>query len=208
VALAFISLSGCSSAPSKTVASTSGSPNGKVGTANNSAGADIDLSCLINQIQSPQESFHYSFRAESDNLWREEADVSPQWIDGSFSNNSLPTPQQFHGTPKDVSSNLMAIGRMTSLFATVRKTSAVINEGEEKGVNGYNTVKFSIDTTRSAPSEQALYRSVLGPGGSEKGNVWVTSRGCPVRIALDEELHANDGSLLGKAHYEESIIKK
>jgi hypothetical protein len=84
----------------------------------------------------------------------------------------------------------------------------VINEGEEKGVNGYNTVKFSIDTTRSAPSEQALYRSVLGPGGSEKGNVWVTSRGCPVRIALDEELHANDGSLLGKAHYEESIIKK
>jgi len=53
-----------------------------------------------------------------------------------------------------------------------------------------------------------LYNSVLGPGGSEKGTVWVTSQGCPVRIVLDEELHAKDGSLLGKAHYEEMMVKK
>ncbi|MBZ5678741.1 MAG: hypothetical protein LAO24_01400 [Acidobacteriia bacterium] len=208
VVLAFISMLGCNSAPSKTVDPASGSPQKSVGTAKDSADPDIDLNCVVDHIQNPPESFHYAFKAESDNPWEEEADVTPQRIDGSFSNISLPTPQQFHGTPREVSSNLMAIGRMASLFATVRNTSAVVKEGAEKGVNSYNTVKYSIDTARGTATEQALYRSILGPGGSEKGSVWVTSQGCPVRIVLDEELHSKDGSLVGKAHYEEAMIKK
>ncbi len=206
--LAFISLSGCNSAPSKTVDPMSESPQKSVATAKKSAGPDIDLNCVINHIQNPPESFHYAFKAESDNPWEEEADVTPQRIDGSFLNNSLPTPQQFHGTPREAASNLMAIGRMASLFATVRNTSAVVNEGPEKGVNSYDTVKYSIDTARGTATGQALYKSILGPGGAEKGTVWVTSEGCPVRIVLDEELHAKDGSLLGKAHYEEAMVKK
>jgi hypothetical protein len=208
VLLAFTSLWGCKSAPSKTVGSASESAQQSIATGKNSAGADIDLNCVINHIQNPPESFHYAFKAESDNRWEEEADVTPQRIDGTFSNTSLPTPQQFHGTPREASSNLMAIGRMASLFATVRNTSAVVNEGGEKGVNRYDTVKYSIDTTRGTATEQSLFNSILGPGGSEKGTVWVTSQGCPVRIVLDEELHAKDGSLLGKAHYEEAMIKK
>ncbi len=206
--LALISVSGCNSAPSKTIDPTSESPQKNVGKAKNSAGPDIDLNCVINHIQNPPESFHYTFKAESDNPWEEEADVTPQRIDGSFSNNSAPTPQPFHGTPREASSNLMTIARMASLFATVRNTSAVVNEGPEKNVNSYNTVKYSIDTARGTGAERALYKSILGPGGAEKGIVWVTSEGCPVRIVLDEELHANDGSLLGKAHYEEAMVKK
>lgn len=208
VVLAFISLSGCNSAPSRMADRTSESPQKSVETAKNVAGPDIDLNCVINHIQNPPESFHYAFKAESENPWEEEADVTPQRIDGSFSNNSLPAPQQFHGTPREASSNVLAIGRMASLFAMVRNTSAVVNEGQEKGVNSYNTVKYSIDTGRGTATEQALFKSILGPGGAEKGTVWVTSEGCPVRIVLDEELHAKDGSLLGKAHYEEAMVKK
>jgi hypothetical protein len=207
VLLAFILLSACNSAPSKTPDRSSESAQKSVGAAKNSAGPDIDLNCVINHIQNPPESFHYAFKAESDNPWEEQADVTPERIDGSFSNNSLSAPQQFHGTPREASSNLMAIGRMASLFATVRNTSAVVNEGQE-GVNSYNTLKYSIDTARATAGEQSLYKSILGPGGSEKGTVWVTSQGCPVRIVLDEELHAKDGSLLGKAHYEEAMVKK
>ncbi len=206
--LAFITMLACSSAPSRTVDRASGSAQKSVGAAKNSAGPDIDLNCVVEHIQNPPESFHYSFKAESDNPWQEEADVTPQQVDGSFSNHSLPTPQQFHGTPREASSNLMAIGRMASLFATVRNTSAVVNEGPEKGVNGYDTIKYSIDTARGTAPEQALYKSILGPGGSEKGSAWVTSQGCPVRIVLDEELHSKDGSLVGKAHYEEAMIRK
>jgi hypothetical protein len=208
VVLAFVSMWGCNSAPSKTVDPGSESSQKSVAAAKHSADPDIDLNCVVEHIQNPPESFHYAFKAESDNPWQEEADVTPQRIDGSFSNSSLPTPQQFHGTPREVSSNLMAIGRMASLFATVRNTSAVVNEGAENGVNSYNTIKYSIDTARGTAPEQALYTSILGPHGFEKGAVWVTSQGCPVRIVLDEELHSKDGSLAGKTHYEEAIIKK
>src|SRR6185437_11678398 len=137
VLLTFGLLSGCNTASQKTAHSRSESSQESLETAKNSAGPDIDLNCVINHIQNPPESFHYAFRAESDNPWKEEADVTPERIDGSFSNNSLPTPQPFHGTPREASSNLMAIGRMASLFATVRNTSAVVNEGGEAGVNGY-----------------------------------------------------------------------
>ena len=208
VVLAFITMLGCDSAQSKKMGPASASPQKSVGAAKNSADPDIDLNCVISHIQNPPESFHYSFKAESDNPWQEEADVTPQGIDGSFSNSSLPTPQQFHGAPREVSSNLMAIGRMASLFATVSHTSAVVNEGAEKGVNGYNTVKFSIDTARGTATEQGLYKSILGPDGFEKGSVWVSSQGCPVRIVLDEELHSKDGSLAGKTHYEQAMVKK
>jgi hypothetical protein len=196
---------GCNSAPSKP-------PNGKSGAAQtvtaaaNSGGPDVDLNCVIRHIQSPPESFHYSLRDVSENPWQENADITPQNIDGSFMNNSLPSPQQFHGPPRQVSSNLMAIGRMASIFSTVHRTAAVLNQGAERK-NGYDTVKYSIDTARGDSAEQRLFNSVFGPGGFEKGNVWVTSEGCPVQIVLDEEIHGKDGSPAGKAHYEEAMTR-
>lgn len=97
--LALISIWGCNSAPSKTVDPGSASAQKIIGAAKNSVGPDIDLNCVVDHIQNPPESFHYSFKAVSDNPWEEQADVTPQQINGSFSNSSLPTPQQFHGTP-------------------------------------------------------------------------------------------------------------
>ena len=208
VMLAFVSLLGCKSAPPTKTDPTSESQQRSVASAKNSAGPDIDLNCVMSHIQNPPESFHYAFKVESENPWEEDADVTPQQIDGTFSNSSLPTPQPFHGAPREVSSNLMAIGRMSSLFAIIRNTGAVVDEGAEQGVNGYSTVKYSIDTARGTATEQALYKSVLGLDGFEKGTVWVSSQGCPVRIVLNEELHSKDGALMGKAHYEEAMVKK
>ena len=208
VVVAFISILSCNSSGSKKLNPAPGSHEKSIGTIKDSSAPNIDLNCVIDHIQNPPESFHYAFKAESANPWEEQAEVTPQQIDGTFSNSSLPTPQPFHGAPREVSSNLMAIGRMASLFATVRNTSAVVNGGAEEGVNGYSTVKYSIDTALGTAAEQALYKSVLGPGGFEKGAVWVTSQGCPVRIVLDEELHAKDGSLAGTTHYQEAMIKK
>jgi hypothetical protein len=203
--LALGSLLGCNSAPTKPVKTTSAVQ--KVAVATNQAGPDIDLNCVALHIQSPPESFHYSFSDASDNAWQEDAEVTPQNIEGSFSNSFSPTRQEFHGPPQQVSSNLMAIGRMASIFSTVHMTSAVVNQGPEHK-NGYDTVKYSIDTARGNSTEQGLFKTILGPGGFEKGYVWVTSQGCPVQIALDEEIHGRDGSAVGKAHYEEAMIRK
>jgi hypothetical protein len=186
--------------------------NTKSGTAQsssktNSAGWDIDLNCVVRHIQSPTESFHYTFSDVSDNSWQEDAEVTPQNIDGSFMNSFSPKQQEFHGPPQQVSSNLMAIGRMASIFSTVHTTSAVVNQGTEKK-NGYDTVKYSIDTAHGNSTEQGLFKAVFGPGGFERGYVWVTSEGCPVQITLDEEIHGRDGSTAGKAHYEEAMTRK
>ena len=196
---------GCNSAPSKPVKTAS--PSHAVATAKDSAVFDIDLNCVARHIQTPTESFHYSFSDQSENSWQEDAEVTPQNIDGSFINSFLPAKQEFHGAPQQVSSNLMAIGRMASIFSTVHMTSAVVKQGTEKK-NGYDTVKFSIDTAQGSSVEQGLFKTVLGPGGFERGSVWVTEEGCPVQIALDEELHAKDGSPSGKAHYEEAMTRK
>jgi len=206
VMMALGSLLGCNSAPSKPVNTASGAAQTVVA-ATNSAGPDIDLNCVAQHIQSPPESFHYSFSDVSDNAWEEDAEITPQNIDGRFVNKFLPNPQEFHGPPKQVSSNLMAIGRMASIFSTVHTTSAVVNQGREQK-NGYDTVKYSIDTARGNSTEQRLFKTVFGPGGFEKGYVWVTSQGCPVQITLDEEIHGKDGNSIGKAHYEEAMIRK
>lgn len=175
----------------------------------NSTDPDIDLNCVISHLQNPPESFHYSFKDVSDNPWSEEADVTPQMINGSFKSNYMPAPVPLHDTPQDMSHKYQwAIARMASLFALVRGTSAVVNEGPEKGVNGYDTTKFSIDTSRANATEQGLYTATLGPGGNENGTVWVTSDGCPVKIVMDEELHSKDGKVSGKAHYEEAMVRK
>src|SRR5262245_27189131 len=186
----------CNSTSSKTVNARSGAAQ-KGGVATNAAGPDIDLNCVARHIQSPPESFHYSFSDQSENSWQEDAEVTPQNIDGSFMNSFLPAKQEFHGPPQQVSSNLMTIGRMASIFSTVHMTSAVVKQGTEKK-NGYDTVKFSIDTAQGSSVEQGLFKTVLGPGGFERGSVWITAEGCPVQIILDEELHAKDGSPTGK----------
>ena len=204
--LLVVFLSACSSAPSKSPR-TVGNNTNAVGAAAKNVTADIDLNCALRHIESPPESFHYSFKDVSDNPWQEDADITPQTISGTFMDNSSPKPQSFQGPPQQVASNLRAIGRMASIFSTIHMTSAVVNEGTEQK-NGYSATRFSVDTSRGNSTELGLFKSILGPGGFEKGTVWATSDGCPVQIVLDEELHARGGSLQGKAHYEEAMIKK
>jgi hypothetical protein len=211
VAVALLTMLACNSTPNhdknETEQTAPPAQNSGSSAGQNSRGPDIDLNCVIDHIQNPPESFHYTFKDVSDNPWEEEADVTPQKINGTFKSSYLPKPQEFHGAPQEVASNLHAIARLASTIALVQSSSAVVKEGTEQ-VNGYDTVKYSIDTARGDATEQGLYLSTLGKGGFERGTVWVTEKGCPVHLIIDEELHAKDGSLLGKSHSEEAMIKK
>ena len=172
--------------------------------------AGIDLNCVIDHIQNPTEAFHYSYKKDSSNPVQEEADITPQTIDGSFTNNSGSQP--VHGVRSDADSwrsawaGLSGISGMSSAVALVRNGSATVREGAEK-MNGYDATRYSIDTARGDSAEQGLYRSVLGAGGFEKGEAWVTAQGCPVKMVVDSELHSNDGSV-EKIHYEVAMIRK
>jgi hypothetical protein len=206
--LALLAVSACSPSPaSKNAEEKSGAQPHSAAT---SGDARIDLNCVMDHIQNPPEAFHYSYKKTSSNPVEEEADITPQTIDGSFKNNSA--SRSFHGVRSDASSwqgawsSLMGIGGMASSVALVRNSSATAREGPEK-VNGYDAIKYSIDTARGNDAEKGLYRSVLGTGGFEKGTAWVTAQGCPVKFVLDSEMHPNNGSV-ETIHYEVAMVRK
>src|ERR1041385_3920826 len=76
---------GCSS---KSQSKSTGEQGEKGKTAQNAAAGQsssnpgIDLQCVMDRIQNPSESFHYLYKKDSTNPVHQEADVTPQSIDG------------------------------------------------------------------------------------------------------------------------------
>jgi hypothetical protein len=173
----------------------------------------IDLQCVMERIQNPPESFHYSYQKISSNPVHQEADITPQSIEG-FRLDIYGHPHPLHGVRSDPQdwqtawSGLMGISGMSSTIAIVNHDSAMKREGDGEQVNGYKTIRYSIDTARFNATERQILEPAMGPGGFEKGEAWVTFEGCPVKLVLDDEMHKKDGSLLEKIHYEEAMVKK
>lgn len=170
----------------------------------------IDLNCVYDHLQNPAESFHYLYKKDGTNPVHQEADVTPQSIDG-FRTQEDGSQQQLHGTRVDQQSWQMAlaglngISGMSSTVAIVNHSSAMQRESDGGPVNGYDTIHYSLDTVRFSATERQM---LLSPGEFEKGDAWVTSTGCPVKLSLDSELHRKDGTFIEKIHYEESMAKK
>jgi hypothetical protein len=208
--------SGCNSKPGTTPADQKTAAAG-AGDAAVSAKVNrnpgINLNCVYDRLQNPPESFHYLYKKDGSDHVEQQADVTPQTIDGSrrSSDGSL---QALHGVRSDTQSwqsalaGLTAIAGMSSTVATVNHSDAMKLEQDGVQVNGYNTIYYTIDTARFDTAARQILGPTMGPGGFEKGEAWVTSEGCPVKLVLDLEMHKNDGSLLENVHYQESMVKK
>ncbi len=195
---------------------SSSSSKGSIGkvTEQGSAQSDpdpgIDLNCVYDHLQNPPESFHYLYKKDATNHVHQEADVTPQTIDG-FQKQFDGSQQPLRAMRSDQQSwqsalaGLTGISGMSSTVAIINHNSAMQRESDGGQVNGYNTIHYSIDTARFSATERQM---LLSPGEFEKGDAWVTSAGCPVKLALDSELHKKDGSLIEKLHYEEAMLKK
>jgi len=210
VACAVILFAGaCKLGPSKAreERSTKASP----AASQNSNNPGIDLNCVIDHIQNPPEAFHYTYtKNTSDDTLIQDADISPDAITGS--SKSKYGTHELKGVKSDAASwqsawtGLMGISGMSSTIALIHSGSPTVREGTEK-MNGYDTIRYSIDTARGDAAEASLYRVTLGDGGFEKGMAWVTAQGCPVKLSLDSEMHLNNGSV-DKVHYEIAMVKK
>jgi len=171
----------------------------------------INLNCVMDRLQNPPEAFHYTYQKVSENAVHEEVDVTPQSIDGTLQVGSG-APAPVHGVRTDAdgwksaSSNFRGIGGMASTIAIVSNGSAIARDGAEK-INGYDAIKYTIDTARANDADKSLFQSTLGPGGFERGAIWSTEQGCPIKISLDVESHAKSGDV-SKEHYEEAMIRK
>lgn len=179
----------------------------RTATAASAANPGFDLNCVYERLQNPPDSFHYTYK-HNENAW--EADVSPTAIEGTRSGPDAARP--IRGVRSDPDSwhsawmNLSAISAMSSTFALIRNADSNVREGTES-LNGFDTVRYSVDTTRGSSEEAGLYRATLGVGGFEKGTVWITAQGCPVKFALDTEMHLSNGRI-ERDHYEEAIVRK
>ncbi len=177
---------------------------------------DIDLNCVYEHLKNPPESFHYIYKKVASDGFNvhQEADFTPQTVDG-FRMQPDGTQQPLHASRSDPSAwqaalaGLTGISGMAGTVATFNHSSAVQRESDGGLVNGYQTIHYSIDTARwDATTRQMLGNFALGPGGFDKGDVWVSSDGCPVKLVLDDEMHKKDGSLVAKTHYEEAMVRK
>ena len=170
----------------------------------------INLNCTVDRIQNPPDSFHYSYKKDSSAPVHVEADITPQVIDG-FRVDINGQQHPLHGVQSDTQSwqaawsGLTQISGMSSTVALVNHNSAMHREAAGGEVNGYKSIHYSIDTARFEAAEN---RMLLNPGHYGKGEAWVTSEGCPVKLVLDSELHRKDGTLIEKIHYEETMVKK
>lgn len=202
---------GCHSRSERQAEETSPEPV-SAAPAQSASGPNLDLDCVVDEIQKPTESFHYSYKKDDNGVTivQQEADITPQTIDGT--RKSGDTMQPFHGVRSEAQNwqsawiNLMGISGMSSTIALVNHSSAMVKEGDEK-MNGYDTTRFSIDTSRGNSAELGLYRATMGDGGFEKGTVWVTPQGCPAKLILDSEMHMRNGTV-DKTHYEIEMVKK
>ena len=97
----------------------------------------IDLNCIISHLQNPTESFHYVYRKDASDHLNEEADITPQTIDGSFTDSGF--HRAFHGVHSDARnwqsawSGLIGITGMSSTIAEVSNNSAIVREPGSSG---------------------------------------------------------------------------
>jgi hypothetical protein len=203
-ALALLAASGCSSNAKSSGADAQGA---------DSAGGHIDVMCLGDRINSPTESFHYSYKyTDASGSVDKEADITPQAMDITITDGS--GSRTFHGVRSNEASwdgavldlSGLNITAMTARLGSLNNTSAVVRQGAE-AINGYNATKYSIDTTSANSSDQKSFKTLFGPGSYEKGTVWMGQDGCAVKLVLDEGIAQTNGSV-DKRHYEMARIKK
>lgn len=205
---------GCNFAPTekdhKSATRTLSKTTATFATSSSSADPGINLQCAADRIQKAPAPFHWSFKKVvppmTDADW--EADVTPGSIAGTLIDSS--GTRAVHGVRSDSTGWNTAVLTLTgplpaSTFALVNHSSATVRAGSEN-VNGENTIKYAIDTSKDIPADASLIRNVLGANGSVKGSAWVTRTGCPVKFILDVEQHNNDGTVQ-KEHYEANVTQ-
>jgi hypothetical protein len=181
--------------------------------ASDDSAAHIDILCVGERINNPPEPFHYSYKySGSSGSIDNEADITQQAMEITRKDNS--GSHSYHGVRSDENSWNTAVLdlsglRFTGLSArldSLNGTSALVRQGEES-VNGYSTAKYAIDTTRANSSDRQQFETLFGKGSFEKGTIWVPADGCAVKLALDEAIVQNDGTV-DKGHYDLAFIKR
>ncbi len=196
-------LAGCSS---------SAKSNGSDSASDSGSGIHLDVGCMLDRVDKPSESFHYSYKFANDSTWANyQADITPTSIDGTTKGPTFSVP--VHAVRSDsqgwdtavLALSSLSFTALTGRLAGLDGTSAITSQGKEQ-VNGYNATKYGIDTAGASASDQQTLETLFGKGSFDKGTVWMDQDGCAVKVMLDEGWPIDNR--LEKRHYEIARIKK
>ena len=200
LSLALMVFSACTSKPSNLREQRASAAAG------DGTGSHVDLMCIGERINNPPESFHYSYKYnDSASSVSKEAEITPQAMDITIKDES--GSHSFHGARSDeVSWNSavldlsgLSLTAMMSRLDSLNDTSAITRQASET-VNGYETTRYAIDSTKANAPDQQKFVALFGTGALEKGTVWTSSDNCAVKLVLDERILL--GSNLKEDHYE------
>lgn len=174
--------------------------------------AHLDVGCMLEHVEKPTESFHFSFKYADDSSWvNKEADVSTQAMDittkdasGSHSYHAVRSDEQSWGSALLVLSSLNFTG-LTGRLAGIEGTSAVSSQGVAQ-VNGYKATKYTVDTTAANSQDRQVFATLFGAGSFDKGVIWMGPDGCAVNAVVDEGLLIDNKIV--KRHFEISRSAK
>lgn len=183
----------------------------KLSSGESSHGASlIDMNCLGDKIANPTESFHYTFKSAGSKAVEKQADVTPQTMVVTLKD--LSGSHTYHGMRSDEASWNSAVLDISSLDLTrliarisfLKDNSSTRLIGSE-AVNGYQTAKYAIDTASASAADKQTFATLFGSASLDRGTIWVTQQGCPVKLILDEALQAGSG-IVEKTHYEIEVV--
>ncbi len=203
-ALAFLATTGCGS---------SGKAGGADAQSAGNSDGQINVMCMGDRINSPAESFHYSYKyTDASGSVDKEADITPQAMEITITDAS--GTHSYHGTRTSEGSwngavltlSSLSITGMTARLGSLSGTSSVARQGAQT-MNGYAATRYSIDTTNANASDRKAFALLFGQGSFEKGTVWMGEDGCAVKLVLDEGFAGANGGV-DKRHYEMDRIRK
>jgi len=171
--------------------------------------------CLQQMMKNPSGPFHVSFseRSSDRDASSVEADVTPAAID--YTKHEISAGQTStdtkHLARAQVSELDIDFGLMEPVpwhGELVAAQDAAKSAGTES-VNGYNTMKYSIDTANEPAAQKATFLSLLAVKDYKiVGSAWVArDSGCLVKYFIDLEQDGKDGSVK-RTHFEGNVTKR
>ena len=171
--------------------------------------------CLQQMIKNTAGPFHVSFMEKSSNRDASsvDADVTPAAID--FTKHETTSGQTStttkHIARAQISEMDIDFGLMEPVpwhGELVAAQDATKPAGAES-VNGYNTMKYAIDTANEPAAQKATFLSLMAVKDYKiAGSAWVTrDSGCLVKYAIDLEQDGKDGSIK-RTHFEGNVTKR
>jgi hypothetical protein len=171
--------------------------------------------CLQRMIKNPSAPLHLAFAENSSDSKSTsiEADVTSATIaytrrETSAGQTSASTKKLAMARLSEMELDFDIMGPVPWHGELVAAQDAARAAGAEN-VNGYDTVKYAIDTANEPAAQKATFDSLMAVKDYKiAGTAWIASdSGCLVKYAIDFEKDEKDGSAK-KTHFEGNVTRK